>query len=189
MPIQIGVKGHNFSDPTGLLSDCHRHIETFLGVLQNVAHVIDRPLAEEAAKALDSALRYFRQAAPKHNADEEESLFPRMRRLDDPEVSAALAKIDGLEEEHRWAASRHTEIERLGRLCLSQGSLSAQDAAAFRSIIAELSTMYHHHIHVEDETVFPLAARLLTETDRKAVGKEMADRRRALFPVGAPARS
>jgi hypothetical protein len=32
MPVQIGAKTHNFSDPTGLLSDCHRRIEMFLGV-------------------------------------------------------------------------------------------------------------------------------------------------------------
>jgi len=28
MPVQIGAVIHNFSDPTGLLSDCHRRIET-----------------------------------------------------------------------------------------------------------------------------------------------------------------
>jgi hypothetical protein len=27
MPVQIGAKAHTFSDPTGLLSDCHRRIE------------------------------------------------------------------------------------------------------------------------------------------------------------------
>ncbi len=30
MPVQIGAQAHNFSDPTGLLSDCHRRIEMFL---------------------------------------------------------------------------------------------------------------------------------------------------------------
>jgi hypothetical protein len=34
MPVQIGAKAHSFSDPTGLLSDCHRRIEMFLGSLQ-----------------------------------------------------------------------------------------------------------------------------------------------------------
>jgi hypothetical protein len=43
MPVQIGAKGHSFSDPTGLLSDCQRRIEMFLGSLQRVADVIDRP--------------------------------------------------------------------------------------------------------------------------------------------------
>ena len=30
MPVQIGAQSHSFSDPTGLLSDCHRRIEMFL---------------------------------------------------------------------------------------------------------------------------------------------------------------
>lgn len=34
MPVQIGAPGYNFSDPTGLLSDCHRRIEMFLRVLR-----------------------------------------------------------------------------------------------------------------------------------------------------------
>src|SRR5579859_305178 len=65
MPVQIGAKAHSFSDPTGLLTDCHRRIEMFLGSLQHVANVIDRPLTEEARSALESALRYFRESAPK----------------------------------------------------------------------------------------------------------------------------
>lgn len=78
MPVQIGAHAHSFSDPTGLLSDCHRRIKMFLGSLQHVAEVIDRPLTDDARAALESALRYFRESAPKHTADEEESLFPRL---------------------------------------------------------------------------------------------------------------
>ena len=85
MPVQIGAQTHNFSDPTGLLSDCHRRIEMFLGTLERVASVIDRPLTEETRPALESALRYFREAAPKHTADEEESLFPRLRQMHLPD--------------------------------------------------------------------------------------------------------
>jgi len=44
MPVQIGAKTHPFSDPTGLLSDCHRRIETSLGALEGVASVIDQPV-------------------------------------------------------------------------------------------------------------------------------------------------
>src|SRR5579864_2122594 len=92
MPVQIGAKAHSFSDPTGLLSDCHRRIEMFLGSLQRVADAIDRPLTEEARSALESALRYFRESAPKHTADEEESLFPRLRQIQDSEIENALAR-------------------------------------------------------------------------------------------------
>ena len=42
-------------------------------------------MTEETRVALESALRYFREAAPKHTADEEESLFPRLRQMHLPE--------------------------------------------------------------------------------------------------------
>ena len=76
MPVQIGAKTHTFSDPTALLSDCHRRIEMFLGTLEKIAAHIDQPLPDDVRRALESALRYFREAAPKHTADEEESVFP-----------------------------------------------------------------------------------------------------------------
>lgn len=177
MPVQIGAGVHNYSDPTGLLSDCHRRIEMFLGALQAVAKVVDRPLTDEAARALDSALRYFREAAPKHTADEEESLFPRLRRMGDPDVQAALTSLDALEKDHRWAEPLHAEVERLGKLHLAKGRLSQPEVEAFRDAVARLASMYQQHIRVEDTTIFPLAARLLSRADQAALGLEMAARR------------
>ena len=182
MPVQIGVGVHDFSDPTGFLSDCHRRIEMFLGALEAVAKVIDRPLTEEIRGALDGALRYFREAAPKHNADEEESLFPRMRRIENPDIRSALAKLEKLEEEHRWAAPLHAEVERMGRVCLSGGKLSQAEIESFRGAVSGLASMYREHIRLEDELVFPAAARLMSASDRAAIGDEMAGRRKARSP-------
>jgi len=44
-----------------------------------------------AARALASALRYFGEAAPKHTADEEESLFPRLRQIRHAEIQAVFS--------------------------------------------------------------------------------------------------
>jgi hemerythrin-like domain-containing protein len=178
MPVQIGAPIHDFFDPTGLLSDCHRRIEMFLGSLDAVAKTIDRPLEDEAIRALESALRYFREAAPKHTCDEEESLFPRLRQVHNPDIESALGKLDSLEQEHRQAAPLHAEIERLGQHCLSRGSLSPGEAEAFRKAVTTLIAMYKEHISVEDGLVFPLAARLLSRTDKAVIANEMASRRK-----------
>jgi hypothetical protein len=43
MPIVIGAKRESdFTDPTGMLGDCHRRIDRFLNVLVRVA--AERPL-------------------------------------------------------------------------------------------------------------------------------------------------
>ena len=67
----------------------------------------DNPLTEETRKSLETALRYFHEAAPKHTADEEESLFPRLRRLPNSEVRDALDRLDSLEADHRDVAPQH----------------------------------------------------------------------------------
>ena len=57
MPVQIGASVHNFSDPTGLLSDCHRRIESFIGSLQAVAKVIEDPTLKLTAGGVSKELK------------------------------------------------------------------------------------------------------------------------------------
>jgi len=177
MPIRIGTKPHSFSDPTELLSDCHRRIEMFLGSLEAVAVVIGRPSVEETRRALEVALRYFSQAAPKHTADEEDSLFPRLRQNQDTEVQSSFSQLDRLENEHRWAAPLHAEVELLGKKYLLTGALSAAEVEKFRNAVAALASLYKRHITVEDSVIFPLAAHLLTQVEKIEIAEEMARRR------------
>jgi hemerythrin-like domain-containing protein len=128
-----------------------------------------------------SALRYFGEAAPKHTADEEDSLFPRLRQLDHPEIQSAFATLDKLEEDHRWATGLHHKVEHLAAQYLSTGKLSDDEIAEFRSSVASLASMYQEHIRVEEELIFPLAARVLSDTEKTAIGIEMAGRRQVKF--------
>jgi hemerythrin-like domain-containing protein len=185
MPVQIGSKTSDFSDPMGLMSDCHRRIEMFLHVLQAATDLNDTQLTADERRTLDAALRYFREAAPKHNADEEESLFPRLRSFSDPEIQHALADVARLEQEHRWAAPLHAEIDILGQQWLREGSLRPEDRRAFSSAVARLDSMYRAHIDFEDRVLFPLAERVLSPEQRRDVAEEMA-RRRKLSGFTAP---
>jgi hemerythrin-like domain-containing protein len=149
----------------------------FLRVLEGVASVIDRPMTEETRAALESALRYFRQAAPKHTADEEESLFPRLRQMRLPEVEAAIERLEPLEHDHLLAGSLHAVVEELGQRYLATKSLEPTGVETFRKAIASLVSIYKQHINIEDELVFPLAAQLLSPTAKAAIADEMAGRR------------
>lgn len=178
MPVQIGATAHHFTDPTGLLSDCHRRIEMFLGSLQAVAEIIDQPPTEDVQRALESALRYFSQAAPKHTADEEESLFPRLRRMRNSEVVAASSRMEKLEEEHRFVTQLHEEVECMGTQYLSNGNLADGEIADFRRAVASLAAIYKQHISIEDELIFPMASRMLSASEKHEVANEMAGRRK-----------
>ncbi len=167
MPVNIGGQPeHGYDQPLGLLSDCHRRIERFLGVLTRIADEAGGGiLSEDQSRALAVALRYFREAAPRHTADEEESLFPRMRAAGNSE---AIADLEG---DHLRAAALHAEVEEIFR------QLSAEKVARLREALAELNGIYTGHIQVEDNFVFPLAGRTLDRETQLAIGREMASRR------------
>lgn len=179
MPIVIGAKPESsFKDPIGLLNDCHRRIERFLSVLVRIAaEAQGQPLTGEQRTALDTALRYFREAAPKHTADEEQSLFPRLREMGRPETAAAVEQIALLERDHTQADKGHAEADRLGRAWLAAGRLTSADAARLSAVLAALADLYRRHIAIEEHEVFPVAARVLAAADREAIGGEMAARR------------
>jgi hemerythrin-like domain-containing protein len=179
MPIVIGAKPEgSFTNPIGLLSDCHRRIERFLDVLVTIAkRGGGQELNQEQRTALDTALRYFREAAPKHTDDEEQSLFPRLRELDNPEIRSLLARVDSLEHDHARANTLHDEADRLGQAWLRDGKLSAEQAAHLTKALTDLSGLYRDHIAIEDHEIFPAAAAALSPTDRSAIGSEMAARR------------
>ena len=179
MPIVIGAKPEsNFEDPIGLLTDCHRRIERFLSVLVRIeAGARGWALTPEQRSSLETALRYFRDAAPKHTADEESTIFPRLRASGDPEAKAALARIDALESDHDRADAAHAEVDRLGREWLDGGALPPDAVAKLSERLNELSDLHRAHIAVEEGQVFPIAARALNAADRHAAGREMAARR------------
>lgn len=179
MPVVIGAKPEStFADPIGLLGDCHRRVERFLGVLESVCTTVQgKQMDDEQCRAWENALRYFRESAPRHTADEEQSLFPRLRAMEGAAARSVLAEIDRLEADHLEAGPLHAEVDRLGQLWLSRGSLDSSESARLAAAIRSLAAMYRPHIALEDGTVFPAAARLLSECDRRAIGAEMASRR------------
>ncbi len=77
MPVFIGAKRESdFTDPIGMLGDCHGRIVRFLQVLANLSSEVNvGALTPQERSSLATSLLYFREAAPKHTADEEESLF------------------------------------------------------------------------------------------------------------------
>ena len=179
MPIQIGhAPAHDFDEPLGLLSDCHRRIEHFLRVLISVdAQAHGGPLTEAHRGALDGSLRYFSVAAPRHTADEEVSLFPRLRDSGDAAAAEALALLDRLEQDHHEADTHHAAVEGLVKRWLAEDSLPPAEAAELRERLARLQALYERHISVEDREVFPAAARVLDEAQIHQIGREMAARR------------
>jgi hemerythrin-like domain-containing protein len=177
--IQIGAPlAHDFSNPLGVLSDCHRRIEHFLHLLIVVTEQAHGgTLSAEQRDALEVALRYFEEAEPKHNADEEESLFPRLRASRHLRTTEALAIVDALAADHEVARKHHARVGVLGQHWLADGCLPDAAAHELAARLDALTTLYRHHIPVEDSELLPLARSILSPEDIAALGREMAARR------------
>jgi hemerythrin-like domain-containing protein len=176
---QIGQKPpSSFADPVGMMEDCHQRIRFFLGTLSRIPDDCGHgALDPERAEALRTALRYFRDAAPRHTADEEESLFPRLRRLSDPRVSLIDSALRCLEQEHAWAEATQRHIDDLAQRCLEGHSLSEHDGRQWRKWVEDLRVQYEQHMAMEERVVFTLAKELLPAEQQQEIGQEMARRR------------
>ena len=173
MPIQIGQTESDFSNPLGLLSDCHRRIERFLGVLTKVCErAKGQHMQPDEEDALETALAYFRNSAPKHTADEEESLFPRLRG-----AAAAVDCMARLEGDHQTAGRDHETVDAIGRQWLAEGTLGAEPFREMSQALERLAVLYAQHIAIEDTELFPLAAKVMRAGELAEVGREMAERR------------
>ena len=176
MPIQIGAKPDSgFDDPIGMLTDCHRRIETFLKILATVVErAPGRNLTGEEAAAVNAALQYFRTGGVRHTADEEESRFPRLRAA---QATEGVAKQDSLESDHHEAAELHDRVEQLYRDWIANGALNADREQELRSAMQLLTELYGGHIAVEENIVFPQAAQVLDREAIVSIGQEFRARR------------
>lgn len=176
MGIQIGAKPDSgFDDPIGMLTDCHRRIEQFLRILATaVERAAGRNLTGEETSAVQSALRYFRAGGVRHTADEEESLFPRLR---SGAANDGLAKLDALEDDHHEASDLHDTIEKLCSAWIANGKLKPNEERQLHASTDQLSALYQAHIRIEESIVFPQAALVLDHAAIAAMGEEFRARR------------
>jgi hemerythrin-like domain-containing protein len=176
MAVQIGARPDSgFDDPIGMLKDCHRRIEYFLKILCIVVErARARTLTNEEGAAVESALRYFRVGGQRHNADEEESLFPRLRA---DLTFCSFEEIAGLESDHQAANALHEQIEQDYRAWIANKRLSTVAERRLLDATQRLHRLYDEHIKVEEGIVFPHALEVLGPQTIAAIGEEFLARR------------
>ena len=121
-------------------------------------------------------LQYFRTGGQRHTADEEESLFPRLRKSD----AKSFEEIDRLEDDHHEANDLHGSVERLYSTWIESGGLGLEEAQQLLSQTARLKQLYSDHIQVEETIVFARAIQVLgqpryrSDRDRVSFQTEVA---------------
>ncbi len=161
-------------EPLDHLLACHRRIEERLEILERAAgHLEDR--REEALEAIGKCFHFLETNGAWHTADEEESVFPRMRYRTGAENAEFLRR---LEADHRDVESTYAAVkDRYGALS-SDNPAHARDAmAGFREEVLRVCGQYRAHIQAEDSRLIGMARAALGDADLAAISSEMKARR------------
>ncbi|MCI0572265.1 MAG: hemerythrin domain-containing protein [Myxococcaceae bacterium] len=161
-------------DPFSLLLECHQRIRTFLALGQRLAGAGDAP-HREVAEAAGRVERYFTVGLPKHVADEDLSLAPRLREL---ALSAdVLAALEKMEQQHReLEALLERLVPRWQKLQANPERLASL-APALALDSEQLAIKMEQHLLLEERVLFPVAGAQLPEESVVALAAEMRARR------------
>ena len=161
-------------DAVAMLLACHQRIRNFTAIAARIADAKGAAPAE-VANAAEAVHRYYFIALPLHEADENESVYPRLRRnLTDPQERESLQSM----------VDQHGPIDEVvarliplwAKLKSAPEQLSAL-APELRSNATRLQELWREHLALEEEIVFPLIRTRLTPDDLKSIHMEMQQRR------------
>jgi hemerythrin-like domain-containing protein len=168
--LKIGQARRRGDDVVELLLECHDRIRNFTALARAIGERSD-DTESDAVDACARVERYFCEALPLHEADEEQSVLPRLQGRS-AEVEQALA---AMQEQHGAHAVKVADLLAAStalRGSPSDGALRHDLAAAAR----ELQRAFDAHLELEERVIFPALAALPPEV-RAALVSELRARR------------
>lgn len=172
------------------LLGCHMRIRHFTEMACKLAHAHQAEPGQVQGAAVE-VYRYFALALPLHEADENQSLHPRLLKAlsaggqTEPAASPEailLRKLagpaaDAMIEQHE---SIDQLVERLLPLCSilrSQPAKLDELSAELHEISAALREIFTAHLEMEEKTVFPAMEMFLSPAELAQIRQEMKARR------------
>jgi iron-sulfur cluster repair protein YtfE (RIC family) len=160
-------------DAVDLLTGCHDRIRYFTGAAVRLAHA-QGASADDIRQTAAGVHRYYTVSLPLHEADEEDTLRPRLGAIADEKVKHALAAM------HDQHQAIDELLERLlPLLVLVKGNPENLHAVAGEmcSITGALEDVFRGHLQMEEEVIFPAIRVALPESARAQMLHEMRARR------------
>lgn len=143
-------------DPFEQLERCHRRLEDACDALLVACD------AQDLATVSDVRNFLGRQIV-RHEADEEQSLFPRLRGSE-KSSDDARALLERLAAEHRAHEALTARLD---------AALANEEWPALTAVADEIVRAYRDHIEMEERSLFPMARAALSDVDVKAIAEEM----------------
>lgn len=166
---------HLTRDGFEVLDACHRQMLAALNTLAALVKHLEHQGDDERARAMaHEVVKFFSTTARHHHEDEERHIFPTVVASPDPDMVQAVLR---LQQDHRWLEEDWMELSaHLQALAAGQ---SWWDLALLREGSEIFIALSHDHMALEESCIYPEARSRMQAAQRHAMGREMAERRRA----------
>jgi hemerythrin-like domain-containing protein len=160
-------------DAVDLLTGCHQRIRHFTDVAVKLAHA-QGVTPDEVRHAAEAVHRYYSVSLPLHEADEDQTLRPKLEAIADESVKHALLAMS---DQHQAIDELLERLLPLLVLVKNDPEMIGEVGGEMCSITKALSEMFGAHLQMEEEVIFP-SIRTDSENLQAEILYEMQARRR-----------
>ncbi len=164
-------------DAVDLLTGCHHRIRHFTDVAIKLAHA-HGATSEEITQAAAGVHRYYSVSLPLHEADEDQTLQPRLQAVADEKLRHALLAMG---DQHQAIDELLERLLPLLVLVRNNPETLAEVGGEMCSITKALEEIFQAHLQMEEEVIFPAIRQVLPESTRADLLREMQERRKTGF--------
>ncbi len=164
------------------LDACHRETMRMLKQLDALVRRVDEVGDDARTRAMAAEInRHFSITTREHHEDEERHVFPA---LADGGDAATRHAVECLRQDHFWMDADWRELSPLVG-AIAHG-VAGGDIETLRQGAEVFAQLCHDHITLEESLIYPKVAAAMSETQRDAMNREMASRRRRERPYAVP---
>lgn len=160
-------------DALDLLLSCHQRIRHFAAMASKLAHA-QGATQDEVRMAAAGVCRYFSVSLPLHEADEEDTLRPRLDALGIERVHHAL---DAMHDQHQAIDELIERLMPLAQLLERNPLAIEQVGGEMCGITKALGEVFDAHLQLEESEIFPAIRERLPKEEQAAMLREMQSRR------------
>jgi hemerythrin-like domain-containing protein len=170
VPVSAAPKTESATD---LLLGCHQRIRHFTDVALRLATLAGATDADVASAAA-AVHRYYTVGLPLHEADENETVYPRLARVAADELAAAN---QAMYDQHRELDALIADLVPLWAELMQHPRRLSELQPRLQPLTERLSQLWNTHLDLEEATVFPAMGGSLSAADLAAMAAEMRARR------------
>ena len=161
-------------DAVDLLIGCHQRIRHFTATAVKLAHA-QGATDDEIRQAAFAVYRYYSVSLPLHEADEEDTVRPRLDPVAGERVRHALL---AMADQHQGIYEFVERLMPLLQLVEKKPGALPQVGGEMCSLTSALDEIFRSHLELEEAVIFPAIREALPESARAEMLAEMQQRRK-----------